>query len=167
MKIREIILSWDFFVASLITLVTALIIPHRLSLEFCLSFYNIGITVLSIVFSIFFTALAIIMASSDDDFISFLEEEGDYTILMVSFKITLVMLFVSLIYSIVLYCITSYVLSCLPIDKSQNCIYFLIFEFLFSYSLFATGLSVKDTIMFSQYRAKYISKNKANKKNGH
>jgi len=159
MKISNIILSWDFVIAIILTLVTALILPSYLELEFSKSFYSTGITVLSIVFSIFFAALAIIMASSDNDFIEFLEENGDFTALLDTFKITLVMLFVSLIYSIVLYVITDYKLTtikCEPVKQHKT--YFLIFEFLFCYSLLATGLSVKDTIIFSNLRARYLSK---------
>ena len=163
MKISNIILSWDFVIAIVITLITALIIPSYLTVSFCSSFYNIGITVLSIVFSLFFAALAIIMASSDNDFIEFLEENNDFTALLNSFKITLIMLFVSLIYSIILFVISDFQnIELIPIPK-QHKIFFLIFEFLFSYSLFATGLSVKDTIVFSVYRAKYISKRNKNK----
>lgn len=161
MKISNIILSWDFVVAIVLTLVTALILPTSIELNFCKSFYSTGITVLSIIFSIFFAALAIIMASSDNDFIVFLEENGDFTALLESFKITLVMLFISLVYSIVLFVYTDYYISVLQKQiVSQHKTFFLIFEFLFCYSLLATGLSVKDTIIFSNFRAKYLSKKK-------
>lgn len=163
MKIREIVLSWDFVIAIVITPLTALLLPKRLSLDFCLAAYNIGITVLSIVFSIFFAALAIIISSSDNDFIDYLEKEGDYTALLNSFIITLIILFVSLIFSIVMAVITLYIIHNKPIDLTQCNVSFLIFEFLFSYSLFATGLSVKDTIAFSKYRAKYLRRKKSKK----
>jgi hypothetical protein len=159
MKISNIVLSWDFVIGIVLTLVTALILPSYLELEFCKSFFSTGITVLSIIFSIFFAALAIIMASSDNDFIEFLEENGDFTALLDTFKITLVMLFISLIYSIFLYVITDYNLTTLKCEViKQHKTYFLIFEFLFCYSLLATGLSVKDTIIFSNFRANYLSK---------
>ncbi|MCP4551601.1 MAG: hypothetical protein GY834_06080 [Bacteroidetes bacterium] len=163
MKISNVILSWDFVGAIVITLITALIIPANLNLKFCISFYSIGITVLSIIFSIFFAALAIIMSSSDNDFIEFLEENDDFTVLLDSFKITLVMLFISLIYSIVLHVISEYAIQEKGENSTQNMTLFLVFEFLFAYSLFATGLSVKDTIKFSHFRSKFL--NKKNKKN--
>ncbi len=164
MKFSNIILSWDFVIALIFSLATALFMPKDITLEFSKSFYDIGITVLSIVFSIFFTVLAIIMASSDNDFIAFLEEEGDFTALLNSFKITLIALFVSLIYSITLFMVVNYgIESPEKFHLKYNLIYFLIFEFLFTYSLIATGLSVKDTIVFSTYRAKYLKeKNKRN-----
>ncbi len=160
MKIKNIVLSWDFVIAIVLTLCTAIILPNRISLDFCFAVYSIGITVLSIVFSIFFAALAIIMSSSDNDFVDYLEEEGDYTTLLNSFIITLIMLFVSLVFSITMAGLTVYVIYSKPIHLTQCNVFFLIFEFLFFYSLFATGLSVRDTIMFSKYRAKYLKKKK-------
>lgn len=166
MKIKNLLISWDFILSTIITIITCHLLPYYLPIEFCKSFYGMGISVLSIIFSIFFAALAIIMASSDNDFIRFLEEEGDFTMLLTSFKITLAMLFISLIYSIVLFVITDYF--CSPLTKQsliQHKGFFLIFEFLFCYSLIATGLSVKDTIFFSNYRAKFLMQNKLKNKN--
>lgn len=160
MKASNIFLSWDFLLSIVLTLVTALILPNYLKITFCLSFYSVGITVLSLVFSLFFAALAIIMASSDNDFIEFLEEKNDFTALIASFKITLLMLFVSLIYSIVLHVYSDYIRIQISESEFQHKVFFLIFQFLFSYSLFATGLSVKDTIVFSVFRAKYLKAQK-------
>lgn len=164
MKLRHIVLSWDFFLSLVLTLVTALFIPTLLKISFCSSFYNVGITVLSIIFSLFFAALAIIMTSSDNDFIEFLEEKGDFTALLDTFKVTLVMLFVSLIYSIVLYVCSEYIAKEISDVAKQHKIFFLIFEFLFMYSMLATALSVKDTIVFSDFRSRYL-KSKKHKKN--
>ena len=160
MKLKDVILSWDIIVAIIITLITSIILPAILPIKFCLSFYNIGISVLSIIFSLFFAALAIIMTSSDNDFIDFLEENNDFTALLNSFKTTLLILFISLFYSIVLYVITDYFTNISDAMKFQNVVYFLLFEFLFCYSLFATGLSVKDTITFSKFRAKFSNRKK-------
>lgn len=163
MKISTIILSWDFVVSIILTLATAIFMPTMLKISFCISFYNIGITVLSIIFSLFFAALAIIMTSSDNDFIEFLEEENDFTALLDTFKITLLMLFISLIYSIVLYVTSDYFAKTNDDQFQQHKIFFLLFEFLFSYSLLSTSLSVKDTIKFSDIRAKYLKSKKQNK----
>lgn len=165
MKISNLILSWDFVISIILTLATASALPSYLSLEFCKSFYNVGITVLSIVFSIFFAALAIIMASSDNDFIEFLEEKSSFSNLLLTFKITLVSLFFSLVYSIILYVGTDYYISNLQSKTVfQHKIFFLVFEFLFCYSLIATALSVKDTMIFSKYRNQFLSiKNRKNK----
>lgn len=166
MTAKRIICSWDFALAVILTLVTARAIPNHLNLTFCLSFYSIGITVLSIVFSIFFAALAVIMASSDNDFIEFLEEKGDFSLLLSTFRFTLLCLFISLVYSISLYTYSEYILCQKSYVVYQNRMYFLIFELLFSYSLFSTGLCVKDTIEFSRFRSKFLQK-KNKDANGH
>lgn len=158
MKFSNIILSWDFVISIVLTLATAIFLPTMLKMSFCISFYNTGITVLSIVFSLFFAALAIIMTSSDNDFIEFLEEENDFSALLDSFKITLAMLFVSLIYSIVLYVSSDYFAKNNSPDFEQHKIFFLVFEFLFTYSLLSTALSVKDTIKFSDLMGQFLKK---------
>src|SRR4051794_30824032 len=101
MKLRNIILSYDFVIASTTTLFAALFMPTWIKAAFAAAFYNTGITVLSIIFSLFFAALAIIMSSTDNEFIHFLEEGKYFTRLMLSFKFTLIVLFISLIYAIV------------------------------------------------------------------
>ena len=158
MKFRNIILSWDFVISIVLTLTTATFLPTMLKMSFCISFYNTGITVLSVVFSLFFAALAIIMTSYDNDFIEFLEEENDFSALLDSFKTTLVMLFVSLIYSIVLFVSSDYFAKNNSPDFEQHKIFFLVFEFQFTYSLLSTALSVKDTIKFSDLRGKFLKK---------
>lgn len=163
MRVSNIILSWDFLVSIILTLVTALILPTMLNMGFCEAFYNIGITVLSIIFSLFFASLAIVMTSSDNEFIDFLEENNDFTALLNTFKVTLFMLFLGLIYSIILFVSTNYFINIFGDKYQQHKIFFLLFEFLFSYSLLATALSVKDTIVFSILRAKYLKKRKENK----
>ncbi|HEY1194687.1 hypothetical protein [Flavobacterium sp.] len=130
-------------------------------MKFTLSFYNVAMTVLSIIFSLFFTAMAIIMSSSDNDFIEFLEETKTFTELLWSFKITLLFLFMSLILSIILYSGTSYWLESYNEDSwLQNKTLLLILEFLFLYGMFATWFCIMDTIKFSKYRSIYLSKKK-------
>jgi hypothetical protein len=158
MKFSNIILSWDFVISIVLTLATAIILPEMLKMSFCISFYNTGITILSIVFSLFFAALAIIMTSSDNDFIEFLEEENDFSALLDSFKITLAMLFFSLIYSIVLFVSSDFFAKDNNLNFEQHKIFFLVFEFLFTYSLLSTALSVMDTIKFSGLRGQFLKK---------
>jgi ABC-type uncharacterized transport system fused permease/ATPase subunit len=160
MKFSNIILSWDFVISIVLTLATAIFLPTMLKMSFCISFYNTGITVLSIVFSLFFAALAIIMTSSDNEFIEFLEEKNDFSALLCSFKITLAMLFLSLIYAIVLYISSDYFLKNNDPAFEQHKIFFLVFEFLFAYSLLSTALSVRDTIKFSDFRGQFLKMKK-------
>jgi ABC-type polysaccharide transport system permease subunit len=96
------------------------------------------------------------MASSDNEFIIFLEENKDYTALLNTFKVTLLSLFIGLIYSIVAFVVTDYKIKIVCPCQEQPRIYFLSFEFIFIYGMIATALSIKDTIIYSQYRAKFI-----------
>lgn len=156
MKINNYILSYDFLIALFSTMISYHFLPDLLRINFAISFYNIGITVLSIVFSLFFAVLAIVMASSDNDFIKFLEEEGDFTRLLFTFKFSLSLLFISLIYCIVLYMISDFHLKEIGETYKQCKWYFLVFQFFFAYSLFSSALNVKDTIIFSQKRGDFI-----------
>jgi hypothetical protein len=158
--VRKYIKSWDFIISVTITLVTAFIIPNYIKVSFAEDIYSVGITVLSIIFSLFFAASAIIMSSSDNDFIDFLEEEKHFSILLETFRFTLISLFVSLIYSIVLYIITDYLLKYSGDAFTQNKVWFLIFELTFIYSMLATGLSVLDTVNFSKYRSIFLKQAK-------
>ena len=70
-RLKALILSWDFGITLLSVFETYLVLPEYINMNFALSFYNVAMTVLSIIFSLFFTAMAIIMSSSDNDFIEF------------------------------------------------------------------------------------------------
>lgn len=154
-RLKSFIISWDLLVTLIVTIVTYYALPNYLDMDFVLSIYNMSITILSIIFSLFFAALAIIMSSSENDFIDFLEETKGFSELLWSFKITLIMLFVSLIYSIVLYTGTSYCIESYEGNWLQRDILFLVLTALFTYSMSSTCISVYDTIKFSEYRSKF------------
>lgn len=163
MKLKDLLISifWSVDMISAIVVVGLLsaLLPPHLEVSFSQSFYNIGITVLSIVFSLFFASLAIIMASPDNDFIAFMEEEKHYSALMDTFKITLIVLFGSLVYSIILYVYCDFLLKhCRVCDPSvkMHTAWFIAFAGFFIYSLIAVGLSVMDTIFFSMKRIHFL-----------
>ncbi|WP_177735128.1 hypothetical protein [Flavobacterium inviolabile] len=138
-RIKAVIKSWDFVIALLSTITTYLLLPDYVNMKFALSFYNVAMTVLSIIFSLFFTAMAILMSSSDNDFIEFLEERNTFTELLWSFKFTLFILFTSLVLSIILYNGTSFWLETNYRDVwLQKSILFLTLEFCFLYGILAT-----------------------------
>src|SRR5205807_1174381 len=97
MKLKSLILAWDFGVAISLTLVCSVLLPHWVKNDFTKDLYGVGISVLSIVFPVFFAALAVMMASSDDEFVKFLEEQGHYKRLIASMRFTLVVLFLALV----------------------------------------------------------------------
>jgi hypothetical protein len=160
-RIKDIILSWDFCLSAVCTVVTAFCLPHLIKSTFACSFYSVGINVLSIIFSLFFASLAILMTTSDNDFICYMEEQKLFSMLLSSFKITLYSLFLSLIYSIIANQYFDFFVKTESDKHLQPKYYLLVFEFLFSYSLLATALCVRDSIKFTDYRSKYFSqKNK-------
>jgi len=158
-NIKSIIFSYDTGVSIALSVISYCTLPDYLNMKFLLTFYNICISVLSIIFSLFFAALAIIMSSSDNDFIEFLEQRKTFSKLLFSFKATLVMLFVSLVYSIILYTGSSFYIETYNFGVwEQHKILFCILELLFIYSMIATGLSILDTIAFSKFRSIFLSK---------
>jgi hypothetical protein len=154
MKIKKIVKSYDFVISVIISLLVYFIFPCWLNNEMLKDIYGIGISVLSIIFSVYFAALAIIISSSDDSFVRFLENEGFYQEIVFTFEFTLGSLFVALSYSIVIYIATSNWIF-LKIEI-QPIWCFLFFTFLFSYSLIATGQSALDAIKYAKFRSKYL-----------
>lgn len=163
-KILSILFSLDTYAAIIMSGIVGYCLPDMIRADFSLTFYSVGISVLSIIFSLFFTALAIIMSASDNDFISFLEEKGHYTFLMFTFKVTLFVLFVSLVYSIIIDVYTDFFIKHHNVDYKVSKWPFVIFVFIFTYSLASSVISVKDTIMFSRYRIRFLNKKKEDEK---
>jgi hypothetical protein len=162
-RLKALIISWDFVIAFLSVIITFFLLPEFIIMKFALSFYNVAMTVLSIIFSLFFTAMAIIMSSSDNDFIAFLEEKNSFTELLWSFKVTLFLLFLSLILSIILYTGTSYWIDTnINVVWLQNSKLLLLLEFCFLYGMSSTWFCIMDTVKFSEYRAIFLKKNKEN-----
>ncbi|MCK8143323.1 hypothetical protein MW871_15950 [Flavobacterium sp. I-SCBP12n] len=163
-RFKAIILSWDFGITLLSVFATYLVLPEYINMNFALSFYNVAMTVLSIIFSLFFTAMAIIMSSSDNDFIEFLEEKNTFTELLWSFKFTLFVLFLSLILSIILYSGTSYWIETNHNETwLQDYKLLLLLQFCFLYGMIATWFSIMDTVKFSKYRSDFLKEQKTKK----
>jgi ABC-type uncharacterized transport system fused permease/ATPase subunit len=160
-RLKAILKGWDLWTAIIFTIIVSYFLPDYINMKFTLSFYNVAMTVLSIIFSLFFTAMAIIMSSSDNDFIEFLEQKNTFTELLWSFKLTLLVLFISLISSILLYTGTSYWLETYS-DKIwfQNKYLLLFLLLIFSYGMAATWACIMDTIRFSKYRSEFLSDQK-------
>jgi len=123
---------------------------------------GMGIGVLSLIFSIFFAALAFIISASDDEFVEFLENDGLFSRLINTFKWTVGSLFFALLYSIILYVISSFRMS-LNTSFEMSEWFLGLFSFMFFYSLIATMLSTNDAIKYSKTRIKYIKNKRLNK----
>lgn len=153
--IKIYILSYDTILSLIISFIGLYFLPNCVDGELVKDLLGVGIGVLSIVFLIFFAALAFIISASDDEFVSFLEETGLFSQLIDTFKWTVGSLFISLLYSIVLYVIVAFNLS-FNDDFKINEYLIALFCFLFFYSLFATVLSTNDAIKYSKKRITYI-----------
>lgn len=154
MKLKYILWSWDFILSVGFSIIAFLCLPYWVPSDFAKDLYSVGISVLSIVFSVYFAALAIIMSSSDDDFIHFLEEKGHYTIIIQSFEFSLAILFVALIYSIGLYAFSSYWLS--KQWPNQEAWYVVSFAFLFFWGMLTAASSTLNAITYSKHRTKFL-----------
>lgn len=159
---RKYILSFDTIFSLVASFLCLYFSPSLIVGDLIKDLLGMGIGVLSIIFSIFFATLAFIISASDDNFVSFLEEEGLFTDLINSFKWTVGSLFVSLFFSIIIYSITTFNIS--YNESFEMSEYILsVFCFLFFYSLIATILSTNDAIKYSKARIRFI-KNKQNDK---
>ena len=154
-KLFTYFISFDFILSAIITAASYLL-PAYLSNSLVKDFSGVAISILSIIFSVYFAAIAIIISSSDDDFIRFLDGKGRYNQIVNSFKYSLAVLFSALLYSVFLYANAA-----ILIEKSlpvQSKYLFCCFVFIFFYSLFAAATSTLDSIQYVLMRVKFINK---------
>jgi drug/metabolite transporter (DMT)-like permease len=154
MSIKSIFSSWDIWVALGAAGLAWFVLPSFVSNDLVINLYNVGISVLAIVFSVFFAALAIIISSGDNDFIQFLEETGDYSTIISSFRSALVLLFFALLYSLLIYASTAIWIAGKLTE--QNSLWFVLFVFLFIYGLTSTALSSFDAIRYASFRVRFL-----------
>ena len=154
MTLREVIGGWDFRSALLGTAIVWFALPDWPSNTFASALYDMGISVLSIVFAVFFTALAVLIASGDDDFVSFLKELGIYSGIVATYRFTLVLLFVALMFSVLAFAWTAAIID---MDYTLQSKYVMVaFSFLFLYSLFAVIYSTHDALEYARRRIEYV-----------
>lgn len=161
MKLRDVLVSWDFCLSFVVAAGFGLWLPEKVPNALAKDYYGIGISVLSIVFALFFAALAVVITAGDDEFMLFLESEGDYSALVASYKFTLGLLFAALICSLGLYAYTAGQIS--TTVSYQNKYFPTIFCFLFLWGLFAAFMSTYDSIKYTDYRRRFVQ---ARKKSG-
>lgn len=153
---KSLFFSWDWLAAFVATLVISFLVPGGVSCLMAKELFSVSTSVLSIIFSVFFAALAVLITAGDNEFIRFLVEDGSYRQIVWTFKVTLLLLFVSLLASIVLFVIV------LPYSEQElgNLYYpewlMLLFSFLALYALFAAINSSLDAIKYAEYRARFL-----------
>jgi hypothetical protein len=154
-KIWSVIWSLDTFVGLVIGLGVWIITPSSIPFEFSENILSVGISVLSIIFSIFFASLTFIISSSNDNFVEYLYNHGHYNIIIWSYQWTLGSLLIALVYSISYYSYASYWVT-KPSSPEHGTVPFAIFCLLFAYSMTATVMSTKDAITYARMRARFL-----------
>lgn len=157
------IMHYDFMAGLLVFIVSIFMLPSQISSLFAKDIYGVAITVLSIIFSIFFTALTIIITSSDDAFIKWLVKNNYYKELTRLFKFTLTLLFIALVSALVLYLVTAGYIADYADSAVQSKWWLIVFSSLFAWSLIATGSSSLDAIKYAERRAIFLCAQSENK----
>jgi len=159
MILKTYILSFDTLIALLVFIALAVFLPQVMPVAFAKDLFAVGISVLSIIFGMFFAALAFIMSATDNDLIKIMEEEGYFTKLIKTFEFTLAALFFSMVLAILIYSYSSYIESNGKMMMSRWIV--ILFAVTFSYSLIATLLATKDSIRYSKYRLMFMGLKKS------
>lgn len=161
-KFKSFFWSYDFSISLAIGIILYIVLPEFLSMKFMLTYYEIIITTISIIFSLMFASCSILMSSSDNDFINFLNEKNDFDNLLWTFRITLFALFISLIYALVIFVATNYIVEMAKEGEVwvQHKIFFTTLSSITIYGLIATFLSVEDTLKFSKFRSRFLKDKK-------
>jgi hypothetical protein len=153
--LKRIIFAGDFGLALVVVVAMLFLVPSNVNVNIAKDIFEISVSVLSIVFSIFFAGLAILITAGDNEFVRFLEEDGSYRSIVWSFKFTLFVLFCALLFAIVLFA------SVLPFSGPASQYIFpkwllIAFGFSASYSLFAVFSASLDAIKYAEYRVRFI-----------
>ncbi len=153
--LRSVIFAWDFGLSLALMVLVAFLMPNDVTVQIAKDVFEISVSVLAIVFSVFFAGLAVLITAGDNEFVRFLEEDGSYRAIIWTFKFTLFLLFCALLFAIVLF------VSVLPFVNTQVVYIFpkwllVVFGFVTQYSLFAAFNSSLDTIKYAEYRARFI-----------
>lgn len=130
------------------------VLPTYVPLLLAKEFFGVSASVLSIVFSVFTAALAVIISSPDDQFVRWLEAEGLYRDILFGFKLTLLALFVALVLSIAAFSWTVYQIAAGETLQHRSGI--ILGATALTYSLVATLQSTLAAIQHAHARANYL-----------
>lgn len=156
LRLRDVVVAADFASGVVAFALTAYFAPERIGMALAKDLFGTGLSVLSIVFSIYFAALATFASASDDDFIAFLEQDNSFSEIMGALRFTLALLFAALLLAIVAYATTAIAMSILPDGSTQSRWWLAGFAFFFCWSLFATNNSAGDAIRYAIARMRYV-----------
>ena len=166
-EVKNKFISWDFFISLAITAFLFFIIPDRINLNFAMEMYSVGITMLTMCIFYFLAILALLVSASDEGFILFLKDEGIYLSIFNTYRYTIVVLFVGLMYMLVMYGHASFSKHMMPNVNDQNRYMFLSFLFLFIYAVFTVFESCLDSVNYLKVRVRYLALKRAQRSSGH
>lgn len=150
----SMLLGVDAFATLVLLCSLVAVLPAGVPVMVAKEFYGLSASVLSIVFSVFTASLAIIISSPDDKFVQYLETEGLYQDILFGFKLTLLALFVALIYAILAFAWTVYQSEAKV--HLQNRWGLMVAALLLAYALGATLTSTLAAIRHARSRADYL-----------
>lgn len=156
-KLISLFWSSDFWVGFGAAALYIIAAPDQVTLIAAKDILSICVSVLAIVFSVFFAAVAIVMTAGDNEFVLFLEKKGMYTHIIWTFQATLVLLLVALIASISFY--IALLLTPNPeLDSTLSVSKWLLAPLLFmaAWAIFAAYNSSHDAIRYATYRAQFV-----------
>jgi len=158
--LKSFFLTWDIYASLFVVVILAFLLRDEISLGLVKEILSVSISVLAIVFSVFFAAMAILITAGDNEFVRFLEEDGSFTQITWVFRVTLLLLFLALFISIILFVIV------VMFSGEDDGYTFpkwglLLYSFLASYALLSAINSSLDAIKYAELRARflYITKN--------
>jgi hypothetical protein len=160
MKIKSILTGADLIASVITVLFIYFIINKDFLNSISNELANTGITVFSIIFPLFFAAFSIIMSSSDDEFAKYLHSKNYYNHIIDTFKFTLWLNFISLLFSILL---KFYTISFQITELMNNRLLYIIillYIFICLYALFATFNAIMDSIKYTKYRGLFLNRKK-------
>lgn len=161
--LKKYFYSFDFGVSFLVLIILLFIINDPISNQIAKNIYDTGISVLSIIFSVYFATLSIVISSSDNSFIRFLEQENYlYSELLNLYKFSLLVIFISLVFSLISYGITLYLEQ---IDCSYPKCLFIFFIFFFTWSLLSSLSIGLITLKYAKKRGNFLLDESDNIKN--
>lgn len=158
-KTRLISLFWstDLWIGLVIGGVFWTLAPDKIVPSIAAAILSVCVSVLAIVFSIFFAAVAIVMTAGDNDFVRFLEEDNTYMHIVWTFQATLFLLLLALVTSLFLYVGTLLAGDPWPSGiAAQVKLILAAFLFLSSWALFAAFNASHDAIKYAQFRARFV-----------
>lgn len=160
MNARRVIVSWDFGAAVASAVIVAGITPRFIPNATAQDLFRVGTSVLSLLFSIFFAALAVIVSSANEEFLVWLAsgtksgEKGDYEKIVSAYRFSLLALFVALVVALWLFGYTSIRMGNGVHDQHK---WFLVaFTFAFFYALFVAIQASFYAVKFSQFRNEFV-----------